>query len=137
MKLRLRLFYEELLNNYYHHQNYDEETSKRYAYTAIRNIIGIAIFMFSIVIFVIITSVFSVNINIKGNRLSAYLTMAILIVWFIYFCKKTLKPLFHGIEIKSEKNPKNNFFIILLFLVGIFTAVMFVIARIIVIYVHN
>lgn len=129
MKSKLVLFYEKLLNNYYYHLNYDEETSKRYAYVAIRNVIGLVVFMFSLVIFVVITCAFNININIKGNRLSAYIVMGILIVWFIYFSKKNLKPLFDGIELKSEITPKDNFFMILLFLVGLFAGGMFVIAR--------
>lgn len=134
MKSKLLLFYEKLLNNYYYHLNYDQETSKRYAYAAIRNILGITIFMFSMLFFVIITCLFNINVNIKGNRLSAYLIMAILLVWFIYFCKKTLKPLFDGIELKSEKTPKDNFFTILLLSVGLFAGGMFVIARLAAIY---
>lgn len=134
MKSKLLLFYEKLLNNYFYHQNYDEETSKKYAYVAIRNIMGVIVFMFSMIILVVITCAFSININFKGNRLSGYLIMAILIVWFIYFCKRTLKPLFNGIELKAEKPPKDNFFLILLFSVGLFAGGMFVIARLTAIY---
>lgn len=134
MKSKLLLFYQKLLNTYYYNQNHDEETSKRYAYVAIRNIIGVAIFMFSMVIFVVVTCAFNINVNLKGNRLTAYLFMAILIIWYIYFSKKTLKPLFDGIELKKEKPPKDNFFLIAVVLFALFAGSMFVFARLIGIY---
>lgn len=135
MKSKLFLFYEKLLNSYYYNQNYDEETSKRYAYAAVRNIIGATIFMFSLVIFSVFSCVFNVNSNLKGNRLIAYSFMAILVIWYLYFSKKSLKPIFDGIELKKEKPQKDHFFLITVILFSLFIGGMFVIARLLSFYV--
>lgn len=134
MKSKLLLFYEKLLNSYYYNLDYDEETSKRYAYVAVRNVIGVVIFTFSLVIFVIATCVLNVNVNLKGNRLTGYLFMVILIIWYLSFSKKNLKPMFDGIELKNEKPPKDHFFLLSVVLFGLFAGGMFVIARVLTVY---
>lgn len=134
MKSKLIFFYERLLNSYYYNQNYDEETSKRYAYVAIRNIIGVIFFMSSLVLFVILRCVLEVNVSLKENRPIAYLLMVILIISYLYFSKKNIKPMFNDIDLKNEKPPKDYFFLILVVSLGLFGGGMFVIARLLSIY---
>ena len=128
MKSKLLLFYEKLLSTYCYSINYDEEKSRRYAYYAIRNIIGILLFMFSLVIFVLITCIYNINIDLKGNRPAGYLFLFVVGYCYLSLTKKYLKPMFDSIELKKEKASKF-FFISLLIIIGVFGGLMFVIAR--------
>lgn len=123
------MFYEKLLNDYFYNQNYDEETAKRYAYIAIRNIIGASIFMFCIVISVIFKCILNLHTDIKGNRPVAYVFMATFIFAYLSFTKKFLKPMFATIELKKDKPVRNYFFLICIILFSLFCGGMFVIAR--------
>ena len=133
MKTKLILFYETLLNNYFYYQNKDEETSKKFAYYSVRNIIGIVLFMFLLIFFVNILAVFKINLHLKHYRPLLYLLMAGVIIGYILLTKKYLKPIFDGIELQKEKPLKNNYS---LYVVGIalFGGGMFVAARLITIY---
>lgn len=128
MKTKLILFYEMLLNTYYYNQKNDEETSKRYAYVAVRNIIGVIIFMFALVFFVVITCVLNIHTNLRGNRFIAYFFMGVLMFTYLSFSKKKLKPMFNGIELGNVK-PSKYFFIITVSLFGLFAGLMFAVAR--------
>lgn len=128
MKTKLILFYEMFLNTYYYNQKNDEETSKRYAYIAVRNIIGVIIFMFALVFLVVITCVLNIHTNIRGNRLIAYFVMGVFLFSYLSFSKKKLKPMFDGIELGNVK-PSKNFFLITVVLFGLFTGLMFAVAR--------
>lgn len=134
MKSRLLLFYEKLLNSYYYNQDHDEETSKRYAYVAVRNVVGVVIFMSSVVIFAIVKCVFNINIDLKENRLTGYIFMAILVMWYLSFSKKNLKPMFDGIELKKERPPKDHFFLVSVVLFGLFSGGMYALGRLLTIY---
>lgn len=133
LKQKLILFYTMLFSTYYYSIKYDEEKSRNYAYYAIRNIIGIIIFMFLLIFFVTITCIYNININLKGNRLVGYFLMGALIFSYLFLAKKKIKPMFNGIEPKKEKATEN-FFIWLLFIVGIFGALVYVIPRLLNIY---
>lgn len=128
MKTKLILFYEMFLNTYYYNQKNDEETSKRYAYVAVRNIIGVIIFMLSLVFFVVITSTLNIHTNIRANRLIAYFVMGSLVFSYLSFSKKKLKPMFDGIELGNIKPPKY-FFLVTVSSFGLFAGLMFAVAR--------
>lgn len=129
MKSKLITFYQKLLSTYFYSIKYDEEKSRRYAYYAIRNLIGVLIFMFSLVIFVVITCTYNINIDLKGNRLAGYFFMIVVGFSYISLTKKYLSPIFNGIELKKEK-ASNFFFIGLLIIVGLFGGAVYAIPRI-------
>lgn len=128
MKTKLIMFYEMFLNTYYYNQKNDEETSKRYAYVAVRNIIGVILFMFALVFFVVVTCVLNIHTNLRGNRLIAYSVMGVLVFSYLSFSKKKLKPMFDTIELGNVK-PSKYFFLITLVLFGLFAGLMFAVAR--------
>lgn len=127
MKSQLILFYKKLLNIYYYNHNNDEEKSKKLAYVAIRNILGVVIIMSCLVFFVVISCVYNININLKENKVLIYFIFSIFI--YLLIAKKFLKPIFDGIELKRERPPKDHFFLISVVLFGLFIGLMFVIAR--------
>ena len=133
MKSKLITFYQILLSTYFYSIKYDEEKSRRYAYYAIRNLIEVLIFMFSLVIFVVITCLYNITIDLKGNRLAGYFFMIVVGFSYISLTKKYLRPIFNGIELKKEKASKF-FFIGLLIIVGLFGAAVYAIPRILNIY---
>lgn len=133
MKSKLILFYRILLNNYYHYQRKDDETAKKLAYTSVRNLIGVAIFMFLLIAYVTITGYFHVHLNLKKNRILLYLIFGALLFGFVSLSKKKLKPIFQDIEIDNEK-PAKNYYNLYVFFAFLFGASMFGIARLITIY---
>lgn len=133
IKLKLISYYKMLFNTYYYNINYDEEKSKRYAYYAIRNIIGVIIFMLYVITFVIITCIYNINIDLKANRPLGYLFM--IVIGFSYFSisKKYLKPLFDDVKLEKEKASKK-FYIISIIGAGLFGGALYTIPRLLNIY---
>jgi hypothetical protein len=133
MKSKLISYYKMFFNTYYFVFNYNEEKSRNYAYYAIRNMIGVVIFMLLLVIYVVVTCMNNINLNLKGNRSLLYLFMAVLVFSFLSVTKKHLKPIFGGIQLESEKASKK-YFIITLVIVGIFGSGVYAIPRLLHIY---
>lgn len=133
MKSKLISYYRILLNNYYHYQKKDDETAKKLAYASVRNLIGVAIFMFLLVVYVTIAGCFHVHLNLKKMRILLYLIFGILIFGFVSISKNKLKPMFQDIEIDEER-PAKNYYNLYVFFAFLFGASMFGIARLITIY---
>lgn len=134
-KSKLVLFYEMFLNTYYYNQNKDLELSKKLAYVAIRNIIGVVVFMFSLLLLVVVTGVFDIVLDLRKNRFILYFIMGIFIFTYFYFSKKFLKPIFDDVELGKEK-PSKNFFLITVVLLGLFGGVMFAFLKLLNFYLH-
>ncbi|MFH7017576.1 hypothetical protein [Flavobacterium sp. FlaQc-47] len=133
IKSKLLLFYEMLLNTYYYNQNKDEETSKEYAYSAVRNLIGLVVFMPSMVILAIVTCLFKFEISLLAGPMFFVIT-GVFLYMYILLTKKFFKPLFNNVELKKEKPPKNYFFVVTLALAGLFGGGMYVLGRVLTIY---
>lgn len=121
------------LHSYYHNQSRDEETSREYAYVAIRNILGAIIFMSSVVILTVTTCIFELKIHLlKGPRFFVITGLSLYI--YLLLTKKFFKPLFNNIELKKEKPPKNYFFVIAVISTGLFCGGMYVLGILLTIY---
>lgn len=133
MKSKLLLFYSMFLNTYFYSQNKDEETSKKDAYTAIRNILGTVIFMSSIVVFAVIICAFQLKTSFL-NRPVLYLVIGGCLYSYVLFTKKFLKPLFDNVELRKEAPPKNYYFLITIVSVGLYGGAMYFLGRLLTIY---
>lgn len=121
------------LNTYYYHQGNDEETSRDYAYSAVRNILGLVIYMSFIVLLSIITCVFELKISFL-NRPTFLVITSLFLLGYLLLTKKKLKPLFSNVNLKKERPEKNNFFVITLILTGLFSGGMYVLGRLLTFY---
>ncbi|WP_205423322.1 hypothetical protein, partial [Flavobacterium sp. CLA17] len=106
---------------------------KRYAYSAVRNFIGAVIYMSSVVIFSVITCIFKLKIEFL-NRPVLYVISGVFIYYYLLLAKKFLKPIFDNLELKEEKPPKDHFFVITLILAGLYGGGMYVLGRVLTIY---
>ncbi|GIQ60553.1 hypothetical protein ACHRVW_09035 [Flavobacterium collinsii] len=133
MKSKLLLLYEKLLNTYYFNQNEDEETSRDYAYSTVRNMFGAIIYMLSIVILSLVTCVFKLKISLLDGPMF-FITIGVFLYIYLLLTKKFLKPLFNKTELKKEKTPKEYFFAITVISTGLFCGGMYVLGRLLTIY---
>lgn len=133
MKSKLLLFYSMFLNTYYYNQNKDEKTSKKYAYTAVRNILGAVIFLTSIVIFVVTICVFQFKTDFL-NRPVLYLIVGICLYSYVLFTNKFLKPIFDSVEIRKEEPPKNYYFAITIVSLALYGGAMYTLGRLLTTY---
>jgi FtsH-binding integral membrane protein len=133
MKSKMLLFYSMFLNTYYYSQNKDEETSRRDAYAAIRNLIGLAFFLSSVVILAVIICVFKLKMKFLDGP-GFFLIVGVCLYYYLFLTKKFLKPIFDNVELKKEKPPKNYYYVFTIVLVGLFSGGMYVLGRLLTIY---
>lgn len=149
MKKLLLLLYQKYLN-VYHYKKYDIipgkknmsiNRSKELSYMAVRNIIGVILFFTCLFFFILLTgncfSGFKINL-IGGNRLLLYMVMLIMVFSFLHLSKRYLRPLFKNIEPQDLNNKEikkcNRFYIVSIILLGLFSGLFFIVARLIFIY---
>lgn len=117
-----------LLHSYYYGQHYDEETSREYAYTAIRNLLAALILWSSIIILSAMTCVFGLKIRLLDGPIF-FVTTGVLLCIYLLFTKKFFKPIFNNIELEKEKTPKKYFFVITVVSAGLFSGGMYILGR--------
>jgi len=123
------------LNYNFHSRKKEINEAKEISFGIVRNLIGAVAFMTLMLLFAISTCVLNVRGGNPGNyRLQLYLIAGIIIVSYMYYAKKRIKPLFSDIEvIDKDLYIKNNYHIYLAIIVGLYAAAMFGIAMLIVI----
>ncbi len=96
MELFLVQLYKRYLSVYYYKQKKNKEKAHALAYAAIRNSLGGITCLFCVFGFSFITGpcFLSVNLNLGNKRIYLYPMMALLILGYLHFAKKYLKPVF-------------------------------------------
>ncbi len=132
---KLRWIYTMQLNYHYYSRKKEINEAKELSFGIVRNLIGGVAFMTLMLLFAISTCVLDVRGCKTGNyRLQLYLIASIIIVSYMYYAKKRIKPLFSDIEvIDKDLYIKNNYHIYLTIIGGLYGGAMFVIAMLIVI----
>lgn len=132
---KLRWIYTMQLNYNFHSRKKEINEAKEISFGIVRNLIGAVAFMTLMLLFAISTCVLNVRGGNPGNyRLQGYLIFGIIVVSYMYYAKKRIKPLFSDIEvIDKDLYIKNNYHIYLPIIGGLYGGAMFVIAMLIVI----
>ena len=135
MLSKLRWIYTMQLNYHYYSKKKEINKAKELSFGIVRNLIGVIVFMCLLFLYVVISCAFHLRFNAGNYRLQGYLVFGVMIVSYMYFGKKRIKPLFSDIEvIDKDLYIKNNYHIYLAISMGLFGGAMYVISRLITIY---
>jgi uncharacterized membrane-anchored protein len=82
------------LHYHYYSRKKEINEAKELSFGIVRNVIGVTVFM-ALAVFFPLCSVFNIRgLNLSNYRLQRYLIAGIIIVSFMYYVKKRIKPLF-------------------------------------------
>jgi hypothetical protein len=115
------------LNYHCYSRKKEINEAKELSFGIVRNLIGVVAFMGFLVLSILFSCVFNIRGGNPGNyRLQGYFIFGIIIVSYMYYAKKRIKPLFSDIEvIDKDLYIKNNYHIYLAIIVGLYAAAMF------------
>jgi len=116
-----------LLNYNYYSGKKEVNEAKELSFGIVRNLIGAVAFMNFLVLSTLFSCVFNIRGGNPGNyRLQGYLISGIIIVSYMYYAKKRIKPLFSDIEVvDKDLYIKNNYHIYLPIIGGLYGGAMF------------
>lgn len=131
MKRVMLFIYKVCFSTYFYNQKMDIEKASETGFVAVRNFAGAIFFMAFILFTIVFENIFNIKFGMLGKRYFVYPLFLIVILAYMRYSKKYMKPIFKDLQL-DEKYKDNNWpYIFLIVFLGLYCGGMFVLARLV------